>query len=66
MVARGKNQEQQLQGPRKAYEDKTDSYGLDRRHVIPQEGFSDFQLPITWAAWVGHRLAKILNRKNRL
>ena len=25
-----------------------------------------FQLPITWAAWVGHRLAKILNRKNRL
>jgi GDP-mannose 4,6 dehydratase len=41
MVGRGKNQEQQLQGPRKANQDKTDSYGLDRRYVIPQAKFSD-------------------------
>jgi hypothetical protein len=41
MVAHGKNQEQQLQGPRKANQDKTDSYGLDRRYVIPQAKFSD-------------------------
>ena len=41
MVARGKNQEQQLQGPRKAYQDKTESYCLDRRQVIPQAEFSD-------------------------
>ena len=41
MVAHGKNQEQQLQGPRKANQDKTDSYGLDRRYVIPQAKLSD-------------------------
>src|SRR5437667_10009088 len=40
-VARGKNQEQQLQGPRKANQDKTESYCLDRRQVIPQAEFRD-------------------------
>src|SRR5205823_13344103 len=41
LIARGKNQEQQLQGPRKANQDKTESYCLDRRQVIPQAEFSD-------------------------
>jgi hypothetical protein len=40
-IVRGKNQEQQLQGPRKGNQDKTDSYGLDRRYVIPQAKFGD-------------------------
>ena len=34
------NQEQQPQGLRKANQDKTDNYCLDRRYVIPQAEFS--------------------------
>jgi hypothetical protein len=38
---RGNNQEQQLRGPRKADQDKTDSDGLARRYVVPKAEFSD-------------------------
>jgi hypothetical protein len=44
--------------------DACGSVRIDR--LDPWLGPTGFQLPITWAAWVGHRLAKILNRKNRL
>ena len=36
-----KNHQQQLQGPRKTNQDKTNSYCLDRRYVIPHAEFSD-------------------------
>jgi hypothetical protein len=39
-VARGKNQEQQLQSPRKANQGKTDSNCLDRRYITPKAEFS--------------------------
>ena len=39
-VLKGHQREQQPQGLRKANQGKTDSYCLDRRHVIPQAEFS--------------------------
>jgi len=39
MRHRVKDHEQELQDPRKANQDKTDSYCLDRRCVIPEAEF---------------------------